>query len=487
MILKKNNLVLGFIAISLITLLGFSMVGMSSIVFNPKTFFDLNALEPEESLIWGSPMGTYIAKSVVMSDDGYLYVVGYADHDGTDNFDVYIKKLDFALNSEWITYWGGSENDYGEDIAIAQNGDIVVVGSSHSYPGPGYQLFIATFDPITGGEQSNATLDLNGDSVLWGVDVGPDGRIYTCGDVHYTGDFEDYDAVYIIWNDDLTVDVNGVWLNGAAESTDRARDIKATTDWGFVIVGETESSGAGAYDGFIALYDWQGILVTNETWGGAQMERFDGIVLTEESSFKAYVAGWTNTGEVGWYDASIICYNSTIDLQWTANYTNPLIHDVYYDITLGSDDYLYATGHTNENGTTDTLIVKCDTAGVVQDSGIWGNTTAEDAGYGIIAGGNYSIFVCGGTNCAQFTPPFVQDAYLLKYGFPPTTTPPTTTSPPPTTTSPNTTSPPPNETTTNTTPITTGTFSINGYTLVTTVSSTFIVTLTYILYKKRQK
>ncbi|MBD3191220.1 MAG: hypothetical protein GF308_11280 [Candidatus Heimdallarchaeota archaeon] len=477
----------------LIVMLSTSIISMVSLLYNPNPSLESKTLEPDDWIKWSSINGTYVARGVARSNDGYLYVVGYCDHEGTGDTDIFVRKFDANLNSIWTRFLGYSTgDDQGEDIAIDLEGNIIIVGTTQSFGlGTTYQLLIAKYSP-TGVLLKNVTRSGNGHEVLWAVDVGPDNRYYSCGDIHYTGPAapDDYDALYVIWNDDLSIDVEGSWLNGPL-GTDRAYDIKATADSGFVIVGETESTGAGAYDGFIALYEYLGILVANETWGGSGMERFDGLVLTEESHFKAYVAAWTNTGLSGSYDASIVHYNSTIDIQWNVTYGDPLEHDIYFDICFSSDDYLYAAGYADDASSTDVLFVKYDTAGNFIDDGFWGGNTVQDAGYGLIGGSNKEIYVCGGCDYPDYTPPFREQAFLLK-GFglgPVNTTTPITSTP---ITSPNVTTTPTTPSNVTTTPTTTSndttqSFPFSGFTFTGLFASVFSVTAIIITIKRKKR
>ncbi|MFX0095824.1 MAG: hypothetical protein ACFFBD_29060, partial [Candidatus Hodarchaeota archaeon] len=314
-----------------------------------------NTLTPTDERIWNlSGDGEYIAKSVAVDAWGNIYVTGYFNQLVGDDYDVFVRKFKSDLTVAWTITWGGDEDDHAEDIAIDADGNIVVVGGSQSlFPGLTYHVFVARFD-TNGNQIDNATRSSNFSEFLWAVDIGPDGRIYTAGDIHYTGVGlpNHYDALYIIWDWTLTPVVSGTWLNGALINNDRAYDIKATVDSGFVIVGETESVGAGLYDGFIALYEGVGILIKNQTWGGSQMESFRGVVI--DDPYNIYVAGMTKTGLPA-YAAVLLRYNSTLDVQWNTTY-DVSGNDLYYDVCLNSEGYIYTTGYTyNTTTKSDTL------------------------------------------------------------------------------------------------------------------------------------
>ena len=54
---------------------------------------------------------------------------------------------------------------------------------------------------------------------------------------------------------------------------DYAKSVLQTNDGGFVILGSTNSQGAGNYDVFMVKTDSQGVMVWNNTYGGTDLER----------------------------------------------------------------------------------------------------------------------------------------------------------------------------------------------------------------------
>ena len=87
-------------------------------------------------------------------------------------------------------------------------------------------------------------------------------------------------------------------------NNDRASFVQQTSDGGYVIVGATESYGAGRQDFWIVKTDDRGEEEWNETFGGADN---DAALCVQQTSDGGYViAGWTESYGAGGWDVWII-------------------------------------------------------------------------------------------------------------------------------------------------------------------------------------
>ncbi len=82
-------------------------------------------------------------KSIVMNNEGDLYLAGSTKSFGTDGSpDVYVVKTDSDGNEIWHETFGGSQPDYGEDIMALPNGGCAIAGSTKSYGEGGSDVFL---------------------------------------------------------------------------------------------------------------------------------------------------------------------------------------------------------------------------------------------------------------------------------------------------------------------------------------------------------
>ncbi|AEK73694.1 hypothetical protein GQS_09000 [Thermococcus sp. 4557] len=70
------------------------------------------------------------ARAVSIADNGDIIVVGYTESFGAGSYDVWVLRLDSKGNVKWQKTYGGKGWDRAHAVAIAENGDIIVVGDT---------------------------------------------------------------------------------------------------------------------------------------------------------------------------------------------------------------------------------------------------------------------------------------------------------------------------------------------------------------------
>jgi len=85
---------------------------------------------------------------------------------------------------------------------------------------------------------------------------------------------------------------------------DIARSIIQTEDGDYVIVGETQSKGAGEWDAWIIKIDEQGNIEWDKIIGGSSWDSILSIIQTEDGDY--VVAGWTMSKGAGEADVWIM-------------------------------------------------------------------------------------------------------------------------------------------------------------------------------------
>jgi hypothetical protein len=81
---------------------------------------------------YGGP-GIEKVHAVTTASDGGIVLCGYTSSYGSGGNDMYVIKTDSHGDVMWEKTFGGSENDYGDDIVRARDGDYVIAGTTHSY------------------------------------------------------------------------------------------------------------------------------------------------------------------------------------------------------------------------------------------------------------------------------------------------------------------------------------------------------------------
>lgn len=147
------------------------------------------------------------------------------------------------------------------------------------------------------------------------------------------------------------------------DGTEMALDLLWTTDGDFLLVGSTDSYGAGDYDAYIVKTDAMGVMKWNITYGGKYFDQITDIIQCNDGSFM--LLGSTGSFDASGTDFWVVKMTSTGVIEWNNTYHN--IHNEYGAKLLQTSDegfVLVGTADTwvsnqgwvvkiNENGSTD--------------------------------------------------------------------------------------------------------------------------------------
>ncbi len=313
---------------------GFLLAGRSSTGNGFKSELPSNLLlvrlDRFTNVKWKTELGRTVSSKVSLAklDDGFLVLGTAAGSEKISCGDVVLIKLDLNGKPVWEKRYGGSSYERAIDMAIAENGDIVVVAETTSIDGDssGNVTGILKVNGIKIESSSVLVLRIDGSGrVLWtkvfggtgedspaAVEICPAGEIYICGSTNsQNGDFKrksgDYDGFII----KLDGDGELIWKEiYGGRSNDHLTDMVITGSGGAIAVGFTES---------------------NETILGSFHEgKLDKLGLTYSDMWIFQVS---RTGEMLWSD----CYGGTLG-------------DVATSITLCTDGFA-VTGYTaSEDG-----------------------------------------------------------------------------------------------------------------------------------------
>ncbi len=116
---------------------GYYLLGSSQSYGNGS--FDMLLIKTDENgneqwvKSFGGPEYEY-GKSIVVNTEGNLYLLGSSKSYGTDgSVNIYIVKTDVNGNEIWSETFGGSSNDFGEDVLAIPTGGCVITGNTNSF------------------------------------------------------------------------------------------------------------------------------------------------------------------------------------------------------------------------------------------------------------------------------------------------------------------------------------------------------------------
>jgi len=150
-------------------------------------------------------------RSVCQTKDGGYIIVGSTKSFGLGERDAYLIKTDSAGDTLWTKVYGGSDNEFIEDVKQKDDGGYIIVGGTYSYGEGGEDVYLLRIDSL--------------------------------GDTLWTKTY------------------------GGSED-DRAEEVQVTDDGGFILAGWTRSFGEGMEDIYLLRTDSLGDTLWTKTYGG---------------------------------------------------------------------------------------------------------------------------------------------------------------------------------------------------------------------------
>ncbi len=277
-----------------------------------------------------------IGINLIQTDDGGYALLGYTESFGEGAEDIYLVRLDAKGQALWEQTYGGEGTDDGWGLIQAEDGGFVILGFSNSFADGDYDFYLLRTDPQ--GE------------LLWSQTYGgPDDEFG--------------------------------WA------------IAPIADDGFLLVGQTNSVGAGNEDAYVVAVDSQGNELWSQTYGGENTDRVFAVANTSDGGY--VLAGITNTFGAGSRDAYLVKISPDGTQDWDLVLGEQL-DDVAHAISATGDGGFIVIGYTRsfDAANYDTLLFKVSAGGDLEwqsvfgelgeDRTISGEQTA-DGGY-IIAG-----------------------------------------------------------------------------------------------------
>ncbi len=295
---------------------------------------------------WGGTNQDY-GEGLAVAGDG-VYVAGYTSSFGAGGYDALLVKYASNGTQLWNTTWGGASNDYGYAVANASDG-VYIVGTRYGFAPNYFELLLAKYD--------------SSGNLLWDTSWGGTGYEYAFG---------------------VAVASDGIYVTG-----------------------KTNSFGGGSMDAFLVKFDSIGNQLWNTTWGGTEYDYGRGLAVGSDG---VYITGYTYSFGAGNYDALLVKYGSNGTQLWNTTWggTN---HDFGYDMAVASDG-VYVAGYTRSfgAGNYDAFLVKFDSSGNYVGNTTWGGA-ASDMGRAMAIASD-GVYITGST---QSFGQGMEDVFLVKY------------------------------------------------------------------------
>jgi TolB-like protein len=260
---------------------------------------------------------------------------------------------------------------------------------------------IVTFEDTYGGA---------GSDVGYAVVQTADGGFVIAGTTKSSGVGSTSD-VYLIKTD---ADGAVIWQKSFGEAeNDSAFGLQATSDGGFIIVGETYSFGAGTHaDVYLVRTDAEGGLLWQKTFGGDEEDSGYDVKPTADGGF--IVAGRTWSFGAGVHpDAYLLKVDPDGNLLWQKTF-GEADEDAAYSVQIAADGGFILAGETFSFGAdvySDLYLVRTDAGGGL----LWQRTFGggqNDCGFSVARTADGGFVIAGETY--SFGAGVFSDAYLVK-------------------------------------------------------------------------
>jgi gliding motility-associated-like protein len=288
---------------------------------------------------------------IVQLPDSSYYIAGVTSSFGAGNSDIQLSKIDVKGTLLWTKTYGGTSVDNLFGMSKMSDGSIILSGTTSSFGVSSLDIFLVKVDA--------------GGNILWSKTYG-----------------------------------------GSDE--DQSRDVKETSDGGYLIDAFTYSFSGGGADWYIIKIDVSGNVQWTKSVHSIDNDFPYVIRVTSDGGF--IIAG---TCQPGSYDYLIVKFDVSGNVQWNTSYGFSY-DEAPRDMVIATDGGYIIGGHLrriNNGSDYDALLVKLDQNGAIQWSKVFGGTSSDDIrGLAVTSDGNYAA-----TGLTQSYGAGGQDAFLVKF------------------------------------------------------------------------
>jgi hypothetical protein len=255
-----------------------------------------------------------IVRSLVATSDGGYALAGYTLSFGAGNFDFWLVKTDRFGVVEWNQTYGGSGYEMAYTLVETSDGGYALAGDV------GGTVWMVKTDNFGNMEWNNTY----GSGYCNSLVEASDGGYALAG---YTYSFGAGEGNFWLVKTDAYGNVE--WKQTYAPDSDWTGSLVETFDGGYVILGNTNSSGAGDEDFWLVKADVDGNIEWKKIYGGTGWDHGNSVV--ETSDGKYVVAGSTTSFGVGSQDLWLVKTDGCVGTSEFVTYE--------FDFSFGYDLY----------------------------------------------------------------------------------------------------------------------------------------------------
>jgi uncharacterized delta-60 repeat protein len=337
------------------------------------------------------------AESIQETADGGYIAAGLTMSFGAGGNDLWVLKLDPSGAVQWQKSYGGADNDGAYSIQETADGGYIVAGATASFGAEYANFWVLKLSP-NGAVQWQKSYGAD-DDFAYSIQETADGGYIVAGDTWSSGT-----GSHDCWV--LRLDPHGdvQWQKsyGGADG-DFTYSIQETADGGYIVAGHTWSSGTWDTNFWVLKLNTDGDVQWQKSYGGADDEFAWSIQETADGGYIA--AGATASFGAGHYDCWVLKLNADGDVQWQKSYGGTEEDDGRSIRETADGGYIVAGATASFGAGTDLWVLRLSPNGDVlwqksyggaDEDFAWSIEEAADGGY-IVAGSTMS-FGAGGND-----------------------------------------------------------------------------------------
>ncbi|NQV19234.1 MAG: T9SS type A sorting domain-containing protein [Armatimonadetes bacterium] len=329
------------------------------------------------------------AHSVQQTTDGGYIIAGYTNSYGVGPKDFWLIKTDENGNEEWNQTYGGSELEHAYSVQQTTDGGYILAGWTNSFA---YfsDIWLVKTDEFGNEEWNQNYGHVTVSEGAASVQQTTDGGFILAG--YKSFDLDESDFLLVKTDEDGNEEWNqtygGIYNAGASS-------VQQTTDGGYIIAGGIDSYG-GLLDFFLVKTDGNGNEEWNQTYGGNSHESASSVQQTTDGGY--IIVGYTNSYGAGQADFWLVRLDTEVSMEVNplnnleykiSNYPNPFNPTTTISFSLQNNSNVELSVYNIKGQLVETLVNDYKPAG--EHSIVW---NAENQASGIyfykLKAGEYS-------------------------------------------------------------------------------------------------
>ena len=246
--------------------------------------------------------GLDMAEFVAVTPEGEIIVAGYTEFFGVGENDIYLLKVDSQGDQIWANTFGGEAAEMGMTVIVNNAGDYVVAGATGSFDAHNRDFYLLSIN--SEGKQNWSHLYGYGEFLPyeWGNQViqTSDGGYLLAGNSNVSTQLGAGELMnmYLVKTDPSGEEVWTRYI-GRGQGYDYANAVRETKDGGFLVVGTTKS-GSDNNDIYLVKVSTEGNVLWKKSFGDFGSEWATDLTITDDGEI--LIVGHTNSFGAGSFD-----------------------------------------------------------------------------------------------------------------------------------------------------------------------------------------